>query len=116
MPLKLRPTGLGSGIDKDRPDYAVYCGEWECRPHLPNARRSRQSALVLVADRQRPDDALGSRGDPGGSQGAVSEKLGRLEGVGEDGRGGVTRLEQRGGVALAVVIFIALVIAVWGWL
>jgi len=21
MPLKLRPTGLGSGIDKDRPDY-----------------------------------------------------------------------------------------------
>ena len=24
MPLKLRPTGLGSGIDKDRPDYAVY--------------------------------------------------------------------------------------------
>jgi hypothetical protein len=28
MPLKLRPTGLGSGIDKDRPDYTVYCGEW----------------------------------------------------------------------------------------
>ena len=23
MPLKLRPTGLGSGIDKDRPDYTV---------------------------------------------------------------------------------------------
>ena len=29
MPLKLRPTGLGSGIDKDRPDYIVYCGEWD---------------------------------------------------------------------------------------
>jgi hypothetical protein len=28
MPLKLRPTGLGSGIDKDRPDYTVYCGGW----------------------------------------------------------------------------------------
>ena len=28
MPLKLRPTGLGAGIDKDRPDYTVYCGEW----------------------------------------------------------------------------------------
>ena len=27
MPLKLRPTGLGSGIDKDRPDYTVYTGE-----------------------------------------------------------------------------------------
>jgi hypothetical protein len=29
MALKLRPTGLGSGIDKDRPDYTVYCGGWE---------------------------------------------------------------------------------------
>ena len=29
MPLKLRPTGLGSGIDKDRPDYTVITGEWE---------------------------------------------------------------------------------------
>ena len=29
MPLKLRPTGLGSGIDKDRADYGVYSGEWE---------------------------------------------------------------------------------------
>ena len=29
MPLKLRPTGLGSGIDKDRPDYTVCTGEWE---------------------------------------------------------------------------------------
>jgi hypothetical protein len=25
--LTLRPTGLGSGIDKDRADYTVYCGE-----------------------------------------------------------------------------------------
>jgi hypothetical protein len=38
MPLKLRPTGLGSGIDKDRPDYTVYCGGWDCRPHLSDAR------------------------------------------------------------------------------
>src|SRR3954451_10647303 len=29
MPLKLRPSGLGSGIDKDRPDYTVSTGEWE---------------------------------------------------------------------------------------
>ena len=29
MPLKLRQTGLGSGIDKDRPDYTVFTGEWE---------------------------------------------------------------------------------------
>ena len=62
MPLTMRPTGLSSGIDKDRPDYTVY---WRvgCRPHLRDARRSRQFALVLVDDRQRSDDALGSRGD-----------------------------------------------------
>jgi hypothetical protein len=29
MPLKLRPAGLGSGIDKDRPDYTVFTGGWE---------------------------------------------------------------------------------------
>jgi hypothetical protein len=25
----MRLTGLGSGIDKDRPDYTVFAGEWE---------------------------------------------------------------------------------------
>jgi hypothetical protein len=29
MPLTMRPTGLGSGIDKDRADYTVFTGEWE---------------------------------------------------------------------------------------
>ena len=29
MPLTMRPTGLGSGIDKDRADYTVYCGGWD---------------------------------------------------------------------------------------
>jgi hypothetical protein len=29
MALKLRPTGLGFGIDKDRPDYTVYSGGWD---------------------------------------------------------------------------------------
>ena len=28
MSLTMRPTGLGSGIDKDRADYTVFCGEW----------------------------------------------------------------------------------------
>ena len=28
MALTMRPTGLGSGIDKDRQDYTVYVGEW----------------------------------------------------------------------------------------
>ena len=97
MALKLRPTGLGSGIDKDRPDYTVVYRRVGGRPHLRNARRSRQSALVLVDDRQRPDDALGSRGDPGGSQGAVSEKLERLEGMGEVGRDAVGASSIRDG-------------------
>ena len=29
MPLTMRPSGLGSGIDKDRPDYTILTGEWE---------------------------------------------------------------------------------------
>ena len=28
MPLKMRPTGLGAGIDKDRQDFTIYCGGW----------------------------------------------------------------------------------------
>jgi hypothetical protein len=28
MPLKLRPTSLGAGIDKDRQDYTIYSGAW----------------------------------------------------------------------------------------
>jgi hypothetical protein len=29
MTLTMRLTGLCAGIDKDRPDYTVYTGEWE---------------------------------------------------------------------------------------
>jgi hypothetical protein len=29
MPLTMRPSGFGSSIDKDRPDYTVLTGEWE---------------------------------------------------------------------------------------
>jgi hypothetical protein len=28
MPLKMRPTGLGSSFYKDNVDYGIYCGEW----------------------------------------------------------------------------------------
>jgi hypothetical protein len=28
MPLIMRPTGLGSGIDKDRQDFIIYSGGW----------------------------------------------------------------------------------------
>ena len=26
--LTMRPAGLSSGIDEDRADYTVFCGEW----------------------------------------------------------------------------------------
>ena len=29
MPLTMRPTGLGSGIDKHLSDYTVVTGEWD---------------------------------------------------------------------------------------
>ena len=63
-----------------------------CWSHLPDPRRSRQSALVLLANHQRSDDARGPRGDLGEGEGAVSEELGRLEGLGEAGRGSLTSL------------------------
>jgi ATP dependent DNA ligase domain len=56
-----------------------------CWSHLRDLRRSRQSVLVLVDDRQRPDDKIERSDDLGGRQGAVSEGLGRVEGMGEAG-------------------------------
>ena len=53
MTLKLRPTGLGSGIDKDRPLHRLL-RRMGCWSHLRDPRRSRYSALVLVDDGQRP--------------------------------------------------------------
>jgi hypothetical protein len=44
MPLTMRPTGLGSGIDKDRPDYSVCTGEWCIGRIYETPRRSRQCA------------------------------------------------------------------------
>jgi hypothetical protein len=61
---------------------------------------SRQSSLVLVADRQRSDDARGSRRDPKRGQGAVSEELGRLESVGEAGSGALRQVADHKGVPL----------------
>jgi hypothetical protein len=57
MPLTMRPTGLGYGIDKDRQDYTVYTGGWDI--HLRNPRRPGASALVLVVCRSGSDDAFG---------------------------------------------------------
>jgi hypothetical protein len=73
MTLKLRPSGLGSGIDKTRPDFTVFTGGWDIgRIHM--TRGGPESALVLVADRERSDHALGKGGDLGRGEGAVSKK------------------------------------------
>jgi hypothetical protein len=52
MPLKLLPTGLGSGIDKDHVDYTVFGGGWAIgRIYEPHGFPGRR-ALVLVALRR----------------------------------------------------------------
>ena len=79
MALTMRPTGLGSWIDKDRPDYTVYCGGWEVGRIYQTRGGPDSLRLVLVSNRQRPRDARGSSGHLGRRQGAVSEELGRLD-------------------------------------
>ena len=75
MPLEFGPTGLGSGIDKDRPDYIVVTGEWEVGRIGETRGGPDNLRWFLVDDRQRSDDALRSRGDVGGSQGAISKDM-----------------------------------------
>ena len=68
MTATMRLTGLGSGIDKDRPELGVYCGEWGFGRIYETRGGPDNSAPVLVNDRQRPDDALRPGGDPGGGK------------------------------------------------
>ena len=48
MPLKLRPTGLGLRDRQGPRGLHRVQRRLGCRPHLSDARGSRQSALVLV--------------------------------------------------------------------
>ena len=91
MALKLRPTGLGSGIDKDRPDYTVVTGEWEVgrvyetRGGPDNLRwfwsmtvngpMTRSDRVAILEEAK-----------------AQFRRVGNLEGVGELGRGALTSL------------------------
>jgi hypothetical protein len=45
----MRPTGLGAGIDKDRPDYTIYCGGWTMAASMRRAA-VQIGSLVLVDD------------------------------------------------------------------
>ena len=91
LALKLRPTGLGSGIDKDRPDYTVYCGGWDVG-RIYQTRGGPESLRWFWSLTVNGPNARGSGGDIGRGQGAVSEELGRVEGVGEVGGGSLTSL------------------------
>ena len=54
MPLKLHPTGLGSGIDKDRADYTVYCGGWDVGRIRPEPAQTVGAAAGLARPRTLP--------------------------------------------------------------
>ena len=58
MALTMRPTGLGSGIDKDRANYTVHSGKWAIGRIYQTRGGPQSSALVLVDDHHRADDAL----------------------------------------------------------
>jgi hypothetical protein len=62
------------------------------RPHLPDPRRARASALVLVPNDEPPDGALGQARDAGRGEGTASEELGRLEGMDRPERNALRRL------------------------
>src|SRR6478609_4943841 len=86
MALKLRPSGIGSGIDKDRPDYTVVTGEWEVGR--------------IYETRGGPDNLRWFWSM------TVNGPMTRAEGVGEAGGNRMTRLEQRGAVAFASTIWL----------
>jgi hypothetical protein len=83
----MRPTGLGAGIDKDRPDYAVYCGEWNIG-RIYQTRGGPEHlrwfwSLTVNGPMTRADKVATLEE----AKAQFSKKLGRLEGVGEAGRG-----------------------------
>jgi hypothetical protein len=92
MPLKLRPTGLGSGAYKDSVDYNVLSCEWLIgriyeRNGFPDEVRFFCSLHGVVLTRP-PSIHRRVRADARGSQGAVSKRVG-MQGVGGVGRGAV---------------------------
>src|SRR4051812_23586392 len=87
MPLKLRPTGLGSGVDKDRPDYGVYCGEW-CIGRIYEVRGGPAAykwfwTLALAPPMARSDRAASLEE----ANAQFQKSWGRMEDVGEAGGG-----------------------------
>ena len=95
MPLTMRPTRLGAGIDKDRQDFTIYSGDGRSagsmrRAVVPITLRWFWS-FTITCPMTRSDQG----GDLGGGQGAVPEELGRLEGVGGAAGGHVVPMPPR---------------------
>jgi hypothetical protein len=63
MPLTMRPTGLGSGIDRDRKDYTVYSGGWDIGRIYETRGGPEHLRWFWSFARSGSDDALGSRRD-----------------------------------------------------
>jgi hypothetical protein len=88
--LTMRPTGLGSGIDKDRPDYGVFTGEWEIG-RIYQTRGGPDGLRWFWSLTFNPPMARSDRvATLEEAKAQFSEQLGRLEGVGEAGRGAPT--------------------------
>src|SRR4249920_3020299 len=107
MPLKMRPTGLGSGIDKDRADYTVYCGGWDVG-RIYQTRGGPESlrwfwSLTVNGPMTRSDKVATLEEAKAQFQKSEQE---RLEGVGEAGRGALNLgdIEPRKSVILSVFL------------
>jgi hypothetical protein len=95
----MRPSGLGSGIDKDRPDYTVFNGEWR------SAASTRPVAVPTICAGSGRCPMTRSNGVTTLEEAkAHSKVLGRLEGVGDVGGGAMTR----GGLVVVIFFLFAL--------
>jgi hypothetical protein len=54
----MHPTGLGSGIDKDRPDFTIFSDGWAIGRIYQTRGGPRSSEVALLADLQSADRAL----------------------------------------------------------
>jgi hypothetical protein len=81
MPRKLRPTGLGSGIDKDRQDFTIYSGDW---PWGASTSSGGPESMRWFWSPMTRSDCVATLEE---AKAQFQKSLGRLEGVGEAGRG-----------------------------
>jgi hypothetical protein len=84
MPLTLRPTGLGSGIDKDRPDYTERLGSvtiaktWPCSLKPTRADTVRDIARLYGERHEHAQLIRDLLLDDGGPQHRLAQRLQRL--------------------------------------